>query len=61
MFRDQKSLTFQPLQTGKSPLAFTSDGLIDMNRLDGLNKPMNDWDKAYYINMYNLQCLSMRM
>jgi hypothetical protein len=29
--------------------------------LDGLNKPMNDWDKAYYTHLYNLQCISMRM
>ncbi|KAH7021092.1 family 4 glycosyltransferase [Microdochium trichocladiopsis] len=24
--------------------------------LDGLNKPMNDWDRGYYASNYNLQC-----
>ncbi|KAI5457445.1 family 4 glycosyltransferase [Mariannaea sp. PMI_226] len=29
--------------------------------LDGLNKPMNEWDTGYYGHIYNNQCLRQRM
>ncbi|KAK8078334.1 trehalose synthase [Apiospora saccharicola] len=29
--------------------------------LDGLNKPMNDWDSGYYGNQYNVQCNAHQM
>ncbi|KAH6616023.1 glycosyltransferase family 4 protein [Chaetomium sp. MPI-SDFR-AT-0129] len=29
--------------------------------LDGLNKPLNEWDSGYYGNIYNIACHSQRM
>ena len=29
--------------------------------LDGLNKTVGDWDRSYYLNLYNVQCHAMRM
>ncbi|KAK6197196.1 hypothetical protein LQW54_010852 [Pestalotiopsis sp. IQ-011] len=29
--------------------------------LDGLNKPMNEWDSGYYANNYNIQCRAQKM
>jgi len=30
-------------------------------RLDGLNKPMNNWDRGYYASNYNVQCRAQDM
>jgi hypothetical protein len=29
--------------------------------LDGLNKPLSDWDMGYYGHLYNMQCISNKM
>jgi glycosyltransferase involved in cell wall biosynthesis len=42
------------------PLACIVDNYLQTARLDGLSKPLGDWDLDYYMNLFRRQCSEAR-
>lgn len=50
--------SFVPKNVNRSKVAYMP---ATTDWLDGLNKPINEWDMAYYAHNYRMQCLSINM
>lgn len=58
MFISHPIPEFVPLNVPREKVAYMP---ATTDWLDGLNKPLNQWDTRYYGHIYNMQCHSQRM
>ncbi|EKD13983.1 trehalose synthase [Drepanopeziza brunnea f. sp. 'multigermtubi' MB_m1] len=58
MFISHPIPSFVPSNVPSSTVAYLP---ATTDWLDGLNKPMNEWDQGYYGHIYNEQCHAIRM